>query len=579
MPSWPNTITTHHHQHGSELSETQLRVRALETVLTEKGYVDPAALDAIIEAYETKIGPHNGARVVAKAWSDPGLQAGAARGRLQGGRALGHESRVGDHLVAVENTPALHNMIVCTLCSCYPWEVLGPAAGLVQVRALSLARGEGSARRAGRFRRHLPKDTDIRVWDSTAETRFLVLPMRPAGTDGWSEERLARAGDARFHDRHRPCQAPRGGGADGRHPRHGRHGRLRQGRARAERAAVPRRMGRPRARDATAPWATPALGNIDMSRFAQERCRRRSISPRPTTSAGPWRWRATLVERGSPTPRSSPPATRCAGQAAQAQAHDRRRSGRHDARLVLPAGAARPRASSPATACAPRTSTRRRIRGCRAMPAARSAWSSVVHGCHVFPDTVAIEPRRESAMALHRGVRRPRAVGRGCRPDAQGVDRRVRALSRSGMMDSSRRSLGRNDAADIDAAATRRAAVPEHSARCRRAGLPRALGSAGLRHDARPARARPVQPGPNGRRRSARRSSARRPPAIPIPARPIIGTGSTRSSASSPPKVWRTWRCSHAIATPGITPPTARRTARRSSSGRTTSRTRGAFLP
>ena len=113
------------HEHGSELSETQLRVRALETVLTEKGYVDPAALDAIIEAYETKVGPHVGARVVAKAWSDPAFKRALLDDASKTVSALGHESRVGDHLVAVENTPQLHNMIVCTLCSCYPWEVLG----------------------------------------------------------------------------------------------------------------------------------------------------------------------------------------------------------------------------------------------------------------------------------------------------------------------------------------------------------------------------------------------------------------------------------------------------------------------
>src|SRR2546421_7397882 len=115
----------HHHQDGSELSDTQLRVRALETVLTEKGYIDPAALDLIIEAYETKIGPHTGARVVAKAWRDPAFKRALLEDGSTAVRALGHESRVGDHLVAIENTPARHNMVVCTLCSCYPWDVLG----------------------------------------------------------------------------------------------------------------------------------------------------------------------------------------------------------------------------------------------------------------------------------------------------------------------------------------------------------------------------------------------------------------------------------------------------------------------
>jgi len=181
----------HHHEHGSELSETQLRVRALETVLTEKGYVDPAALDLIIETYETKVGPHNGARVVAKAWSDPAFKRALLDDASAAVRTMGHESRVGDHLVAVENTEHVHNMIVCTLCSCYPWEVLGlpPVwykSAPYRSRAVKDPRGVLSD-----FGVSLPKDTEIRVWDSTAETRFIVLPMRPAGTENWSEERLA----------------------------------------------------------------------------------------------------------------------------------------------------------------------------------------------------------------------------------------------------------------------------------------------------------------------------------------------------------------------------------------------------
>jgi nitrile hydratase subunit alpha len=172
----------HHDEHGSELSETQLRVRALETILTEKGYVDPAALDAIVENYETKVGPRNGAVIVAKALLSDATKAVAT---------LGHTSRVGDHLVAVENTPQRHNMIVCTLCSCYPWEVLGLPpiwykSAPYRSRAVKDPRGV-----LADFGVTLPKETEIRVWDSTAETRFLVLPMRPAGTEGWSEERLA----------------------------------------------------------------------------------------------------------------------------------------------------------------------------------------------------------------------------------------------------------------------------------------------------------------------------------------------------------------------------------------------------
>jgi nitrile hydratase len=182
----------HDHHHGSELSEMQLRVRALETVLAEKGYIEPAALDAIIEAYETKIGPHNGAHVVAKAWVDPDYKARLLADATEAANALGYIARVGDHLVAVENTPKLHNLVVCTLCSCYPWEVLGlpPVwykSAPYRSRAVKDPRGVLSD-----FGVTLPKETEIRVWDSTAETRFLVLPMRPKGTDDWSEDQLAQ---------------------------------------------------------------------------------------------------------------------------------------------------------------------------------------------------------------------------------------------------------------------------------------------------------------------------------------------------------------------------------------------------
>ena len=185
----------HDHSHGgqahSELSEMELRVRALETILSEKGYIEPAALDAIVQAYETRIGPHNGAQVVAKAWSDPDFKQALLADASKAVGTLGHFSRVGDHLVAVENTPERHNMVVCTLCSCYPWEMLGlpPVwykASPYRSRAVKDPRGV-----LVDFGVSLPKDTEIRVWDSTAETRFLVLPMRPKGTDGWSEEQLA----------------------------------------------------------------------------------------------------------------------------------------------------------------------------------------------------------------------------------------------------------------------------------------------------------------------------------------------------------------------------------------------------
>jgi nitrile hydratase len=181
----------HHHDHGSELSEMQLRVRALETILTEKGYVDPKALDLIIEAYETKIGPHNGAQIIAKAWADPNFKRALLEDASAAIAKYGHVSRVGDHLIAVENTPQTHNMIVCTLCSCYPWEMLGlpPVwykAAPYRSRAVNDPRGV-----LADFGVTLPEGTKVRVWDSTAETRFIVLPMRPAGTEGWSEEKLA----------------------------------------------------------------------------------------------------------------------------------------------------------------------------------------------------------------------------------------------------------------------------------------------------------------------------------------------------------------------------------------------------
>ena len=181
----------HDHEHGSELSETQLRVRALETVLTEKGYIDPAALDAIVETYETKVGPHNGARVVAKAWTDPAFKQALLDDATAAIAELGHVSRVGDHLVAVENTPQRHNMIVCTLCSCYPWEMLGlpPVwykSAPYRSRAVKDPRGV-----LDDFGVKLAKDTEIRVWDTTADTRYMVLPVQPPHTTGWSEDALA----------------------------------------------------------------------------------------------------------------------------------------------------------------------------------------------------------------------------------------------------------------------------------------------------------------------------------------------------------------------------------------------------
>ena len=182
----------HHHDIHSELpSDPALRVKALESLLTEKGLVDPAAIDAWIEIYESKIGPRNGAKVVAKAWVDP-----AYKQRLlsDGSRAIGELDflgRQGQHIVAVENTPEVHNLVVCTLCSCYPLSVLGlpPAwykSAPYRSRAVIDPRGV-----LKEFGLELPEHVKIRVWDSTAEVRYLVLPERPAGTEGMSEEQLA----------------------------------------------------------------------------------------------------------------------------------------------------------------------------------------------------------------------------------------------------------------------------------------------------------------------------------------------------------------------------------------------------
>ena len=181
----------HDHDHGSHLSEVQLRVRALETILTEKGYVDPAVLDQIVEHFETKVGPHVGARVVARAWTDPAFKAALLEDATRTINESGAFPSVGDHLIAVENTPGQHNMVVCTLCSCYPWDVLGlppvwyksaPYRSRVVIDPRSVLADFGVT---------VPADTKIRVWDSTAETRYMVVPQRPAGTEGWSEERLA----------------------------------------------------------------------------------------------------------------------------------------------------------------------------------------------------------------------------------------------------------------------------------------------------------------------------------------------------------------------------------------------------
>src|SRR3954468_21424275 len=182
----------HHHEHDhSELSDIELRVRALESILVEKGYVDPAAIDVLVETYETKIGPRNGAKVVAKAWTDPAYREWLRTDATAAIASFGFTGRQGEHMVAVENTPDEHNMVVCTLCSCYPWPVLGlPPVWYKSAPYRSRAVIDPRSVLA-EFGVTLPPTTRIRVWDSTAEVRYLVIPMRPEGTEGLSEEALA----------------------------------------------------------------------------------------------------------------------------------------------------------------------------------------------------------------------------------------------------------------------------------------------------------------------------------------------------------------------------------------------------
>jgi len=181
----------HDHDHSDIPSDPTLRVKALETLLTRKGLVDPAALDVYIDTYETKIGPRNGARVVAKAWSDPAYLARLRQDATKAIAELGYTGRQGEHMVIVENTANTHNLVVCTLCSCYPWSVLGlpPVwykSDSYRARAVLDPRGV-----LAEFKLSLPEATDITVWDSTAEIRYLVIPERPKGTEGWSEKQLA----------------------------------------------------------------------------------------------------------------------------------------------------------------------------------------------------------------------------------------------------------------------------------------------------------------------------------------------------------------------------------------------------
>ena len=178
------------HDHTEPPTEIDLRVRALETLLVEKGLIDPAALDTLIDTYENKVGPRNGAKVVARAWIDPQFKAALIKDATQAIATLGFTGRQGEHMVVVENTDTVHNLVVCTLCSCYPWPVLGlPPAWYKSAPYRSRAVSDPSGVLA-EFGTKLDENVEIRVWDSTSEVRYLVLPQRPAGTEEWDEAAL-----------------------------------------------------------------------------------------------------------------------------------------------------------------------------------------------------------------------------------------------------------------------------------------------------------------------------------------------------------------------------------------------------
>jgi len=188
----PHDHSDHDHAHALLPPDPALRVRALETILTRKGLIAPDALDEIIDAYQNRIGPQNGATVVARAWSDPGFRAALLDDATSVVADLGYFGRQGEHMVVVENTPEQHNMVVCTLCSCYPWPLLGIPPGWYKSDAYRARAVREPRAVLADFGVTLPPETTVRVWDSTAEIRYLVLPMRPQGTEGLDEDALAR---------------------------------------------------------------------------------------------------------------------------------------------------------------------------------------------------------------------------------------------------------------------------------------------------------------------------------------------------------------------------------------------------
>ena len=409
------TIMHHDHEHGSELSETQLRVRALEIDPDRERLCRPGRARSPDRDLRDQGRPAQRRARRREGLERSGFHRAPARttrrppiadGRLCGpsGRAHG---RAGEHA-------AVHNMVVCTLCSCYPWPVLGlPPVWYKSApyRSRAVIDPRGVLREFGV---ELPDDIEIRVWDSTAEMRYLVLPMRPAGTEGWSEERSPRSSRAiRMIGTGLPKIA-RASVADERRSRHGRHARLRPGRARAERAGVSRRVGEARLR---ADARDGHAGRLE-HRHVALRAREPPAGEYLVDDLLPDLARRPGKADGRARPRVARTRSRPAMRSAR-RSRCRARSRPDDVAKVLYRGGpteretnTAPRVSQPATACArgtsiPPTHTRlpRYVRGHVGM-------IERVHGCHVFPDSQFARAGREPAMALHGALRRARAVGR-----------------------------------------------------------------------------------------------------------------------------------------------------------------------
>ena len=374
-------------------------MRALETLLTEKGYVDPAALDLLIELYEKKVGPRNGARVVARAWVDPEYRKRLLADGTPAIAEIGYAGRQGEHVVALENTPTTHNMVVCTLCSCYPWPVLGlpPVwykSAPYRSRAVSDPRGV-----LRDFGVELPDTTKIRIWDSTAEIRYIVLPMRPAGTEGWSEEKLA---DLVTRDSMIGTGLPKQPGEppDGRRAGHGRREGVWPGVAGAGRAGLSRRVGAARVCADAGDGAAGRLEHRHVALCAREPSARRLSEQEllPDLARGP----READDRARPRLARGDRSRQCA-HAAQAGSS---RAPSADVRRCCAAGRPSAIPSAPARFAIgdnvrmkninPPTHTRlpRYVRG-------RVGTIELLHGAMCFPTQLA-GPGRGPAMALHR---------------------------------------------------------------------------------------------------------------------------------------------------------------------------------